>query len=565
MVLATGTYWKAEYGEISDNLEFRIGYVGQDSWDAYFPIAQLPDLIAVLNGVTPLSVGGLYQGSQLQARKVFTGFKAFISVEPKSNLYPVQIVRFEESLLSDLTSTLTTFQSLIIYASPSSWDSKQVSLSDIFNSPVFTGEPTAPTPSIYEPNQNRVTTIGTLAEFSNFIGDQLHEPTTLSRMTDIGSLMQPYQDTPWTGLTQAYGNLVTGDFTASPLLIDPTDSRLTFIGGNPVLVDSGVPAYGYTNRPTGGTNAQPLMFRFTFKGTRFGMFVTNWGAGDIWVWVDGKPVQLPGYVATPAVSGEQKYYSVKGFPDAVHDVQVVMGIPLNLIKVMFQPGTRVVARPKPRYRLSVGPTDSYGDLGLPPYWGGLMVELHRLTGFEIGQLGQGSTGVNNPGLDGGGNQIPGKSVYGSTARLDALQAFNPHLILTALPSLNDGGWSFAQNKAAGAAFLQAVASRLPNARVILLPPEPLNVTGVDQVILNALVPVSHELAAEYGNVAGVLDWRTEDWLTGTGSLYAPANNGNQDFYIGTADGLDQIHPNRDGQVYLASMMVEGMRKMKAIV
>ena len=122
MVLATGTYWKAEYGEISDNLEFRIGYIGQDSWDAYFPIGQLSDLIAVLNGVTPLSAGGLYQGSQLQARKVPTGFKVFVSVEPKSNLYPVQIVRFEDSLTSDLISTLTSLQSLISSGKPSPWD-----------------------------------------------------------------------------------------------------------------------------------------------------------------------------------------------------------------------------------------------------------------------------------------------------------------------------------------------------------------------------------------------------------------------------------------------------------
>ena len=58
------------------------------------------------------------------------------------------------------------------------------------------------------------------------------------------------------------------------------------------------------------------------------------------------------------------------------------------------------------------------------------------------------------------------------------------------------------------------------------------------------------------NVIGVIDWRGEDWLTGTGSVSDPKGDGNQDIYIGDVAGTDTIHPNYAGQQYLGGRLVE---------
>jgi len=48
MVTAQGLYWTADFGEIAEAKQFRVGSVGEEIYDAYFPINQLQDLITSL-------------------------------------------------------------------------------------------------------------------------------------------------------------------------------------------------------------------------------------------------------------------------------------------------------------------------------------------------------------------------------------------------------------------------------------------------------------------------------------------------------------------------------------
>mgnify|MGYP003632369055 CR=1 FL=1 len=116
----TGTVWRVEFGEISEREQFRVGYINQATYEGYFPISQLTDLIAVLNGIPALGLNVLSIGTGVQARKVATGGQTFVVIEPRSDQFPPQIMRFELSLLSDLVATLTALQSAL--SDPGDWD-----------------------------------------------------------------------------------------------------------------------------------------------------------------------------------------------------------------------------------------------------------------------------------------------------------------------------------------------------------------------------------------------------------------------------------------------------------
>lgn len=122
MVAVSGLYWTAEYGEIGDRLQFRVGTNGASSSDAYFPISQLADLISVLSNVNSLNIGLLSYGTDLQARKADAGYRVDVVLEPRSDQYPSQIMRFGLATLSDLISTLSGLQAVIGQAFPADWD-----------------------------------------------------------------------------------------------------------------------------------------------------------------------------------------------------------------------------------------------------------------------------------------------------------------------------------------------------------------------------------------------------------------------------------------------------------
>lgn len=122
----SGVTWRVNYGEIAERDQFRVGRVDMESFDAYFELASLADLIAVLNAVTGLALNQVARGSTLQARKVSDGLTTTIRIEPRLDTGdPVRIMTLRLSELPDFLYALTLFQSAV-NPIPDDWD-----LSDI--------------------------------------------------------------------------------------------------------------------------------------------------------------------------------------------------------------------------------------------------------------------------------------------------------------------------------------------------------------------------------------------------------------------------------------------------
>jgi hypothetical protein len=119
----TGTYWRANYGEISEALQFRIGPVGSTIWTETFPAGQLTDLINVLTSIGSAGIGQLVTGTHLQARRVPNTWHDDVSIEPRSNLFPPSLMRFYNIERPDLIAVLTTLQAAITAGTePDDWD-----------------------------------------------------------------------------------------------------------------------------------------------------------------------------------------------------------------------------------------------------------------------------------------------------------------------------------------------------------------------------------------------------------------------------------------------------------
>lgn len=244
---------------------------------------------------------------------------------------------------------------------------------------------------------------------------------------------------------------------------------------------------------------------------------------------------------------------IEGLENRVHHVSALLGRDALFAGIVRETGRMIYPGVPSRVRLAVL-MDSFADVGQPPYRTGAVGALRRLTGFDIGAFAQSSTGV----LANGG--VAGKSPFGSTDRLNALQAFNPHIVVTVIPSGNDLGSTPAQVQTAANDLLQSLEARLPHAKVIMLTPQPVDTDYTPpHSAVQPYIAVTLGLASTHANVAGVVDWHTEDWLTGTGSTWNIRGDGNQDFFIGYGPTGDIIHPNRDGIDYLWTRFVEAIR------
>lgn len=122
-----GVTWKVNYGEISERNQFRVGYIGQQSFDGYFELAQLADLISVLSAVQGAPLGQLTKGSTVQARKASDGTVTRVIIEPRSDTFPQQIMSLGLDTLSDLIYALQLFQTAMSGAPiPDDWDGSYV-------------------------------------------------------------------------------------------------------------------------------------------------------------------------------------------------------------------------------------------------------------------------------------------------------------------------------------------------------------------------------------------------------------------------------------------------------
>lgn len=118
-----GVIWRVNYGEIAERNQFRVGYVGQQSFDGYFELDQLSDLITVLNAVQSASLNQLIKGNTVQARKASDGIVTRVIIEPRMDNFPPQIMALTSTTLSDLIYALQLFQTALSGAPiPDDWD-----------------------------------------------------------------------------------------------------------------------------------------------------------------------------------------------------------------------------------------------------------------------------------------------------------------------------------------------------------------------------------------------------------------------------------------------------------
>jgi len=348
-------------------------------------------------------------------------------------------------------------------------------------------------------------------------------------------------------------------FIASPgSVVWDNYAAIGYPAGNPVPVTPGTPYNpGARFQPTGGDNVQSLPFSFYANG-KIGIHVTLWADTDIWVSIDGKPISADPFIIKVADTATfQPFVTIDtGNPDAPFvRYDITLGWGANLIQIINEPGALMTAGEAPTFRLGLT-GDSYADSGIGPYYGGPAQTLRQFTGVNVIPLGQGSTGYTNDGSSSGDLT---KEVFGGTNRLAAIAGAELDALIV-VGSVNDGGSTPVATKAAALAFYAAV-SPLP---VIVVGVEPLyDAADPTYAGWDALNDALIEAADEAPNVIGFVDWRGEDWLTGTGSQSNIQYDGNQDWAIGDVAGTDTIHPSHAGwKLLLIPRLIEAIAPMK---
>ena len=347
-------------------------------------------------------------------------------------------------------------------------------------------------------------------------------------------------------------------FIASPgSVVWDNYAAIGYPAGNPVPVTPGTPHNpGARLQPTGGDNVQSLPFSFYANG-KIGIHVTLWADTDIWVSIDGKPISADPFIIKVADTATfQPFVTIDtGNPDAPFvRYDITLGWGANLIQIINEPGALMTAGEAPTFRLGLT-GDSYADSGIGPYYGGPAQTLRQFTGVNVIPLGQGSTGYTNDGSSSGDLT---KEVFGGTNRLAAIAGAELDALIV-VGSVNDGGSTPVATKAAALAFYAAV-SPLP---VIVVGVEPLyDAADPTYAGWDALNDALIEAADEAPNVIGFVDWRGEDWLTGTGSQSNIQYDGNQDWAIGDVAGTDTIHPSHAGwKLLLIPRLIEAIAPM----
>ena len=348
-------------------------------------------------------------------------------------------------------------------------------------------------------------------------------------------------------------------FIASPgSVVWDNYAAIGYPAGNPVPVTPGTPLNpGAQLQPTGGDNVQSLPFSFYANG-KIGIHVTLWADTDIWVSIDGKPISADPFIIKVADTATSKPFVTidTGNPDAPFvRYDITLGWGANLIQIINEPGALMTAGEAPTFRLGLT-GDSYADSGIGPYYGGPAQTLRQFTGVNVIPLGQGSTGYTNDGSSSGDLT---KEVFGGTNRLAAIAGAELDALIV-VGSVNDGGSTPVATKAAALAFYAAV-SPLP---VIVVGVEPLyDAADPTYAGWDALNDALIEAADEAPNVIGFVDWRGEDWLTGTGSQSNIQYDGNQDWAIGDVAGTDTIHPSHAGwKLLLIPRLIEAIAPME---
>lgn len=329
--------------------------------------------------------------------------------------------------------------------------------------------------------------------------------------------------------------------TTTPTVDTPTvtsSAARTVTGGQAIGMQTGqfteVGSRGVFNTtfnrlPVDGISG--LDFFLTGTTVELGIYPSTTAATPMWIWVNGLPVTVTHDSLT--TTGSTAIYVKLVFPSTgrrrieffcTHSGSWLGGYIDNASLVAPAPRKPVVA--------FVGDSFWAGSNGSDSLQSGAF-SLSRMLGVECFNQSLGGTGWTNPGAF--------SSTYGSAARVAAVTAANPELILFQ-GSVNDDATAGSVQAAAAAAFT-AYATALPNTPCIVFGPQPSNATDTvstnrrtnNQAVRAAAAAASNVVAFHdmIGNAstAAVPPWTsTQGWSDGSlvtynGSVYQLAYPG----------------------------------------
>ena len=144
--------------------------------------------------------------------------------------------------------------------------------------------------------------------------------------------------------------------------------------------------------------------------------------------------------------------------------------------------------------------------------------------------------------------------FGSASRTAKLYAAEPDIIIVA-GSINDNP-SAASVQAAASAYYAGIASNLPDAKVIVVGPQPVPADYATSSTLLANRDAVQAAADAASNVLGFVDPISLGWLTGTGTVGSPKGDGNRDYYVGSSSHVDTLHLGNLGRTYWGQRIMQ---------
>lgn len=148
----------------------------------------------------------------------------------------------------------------------------------------------------------------------------------------------------------------------------------------------------------------------------------------------------------------------------------------------------------------------------------------------------------------------GSGFYNFIERLPQIITWNPEKVVVNI-SVNDVSYTEDEVKTATTNFIDTLSGALPNVEIIII-----GALGKNLAEYKALEEYAKSAIDEssYDNIK-FIPVQTETtymngWINGSGSSTEPAGNGNADIYL----QADKLHPTKEGQIYLASRIIQGM-------
>jgi hypothetical protein len=187
-------------------------------------------------------------------------------------------------------------------------------------------------------------------------------------------------------------------------------------------------------------------------------------------------------------------------------------------------------------------------------WGGLMFKLMNMVDYWQDNQGSGTGWV----------AAGATSAFGGAARLAAVVAYNPELLIFAGGGINDsvatiGGTviTTAQEQAAIVTTLQAYRAALPSTLILVIGAES-GAKGPTAAIFNMELAASQAIT-QLGDpniffIPQCYTTAAKAWVSGTGTTAATNTSGNSDIYI----GADTTHPVQAGVFYYSQQSANGI-------